>query len=105
MLATVINRPIHMRRRARLVVPNLPLQIIQQGDNRQACFFSDDDYLFYLDWLLDYSQKTDCLMHGYVLMTNYVHLLFTPGDKKSAGELMKRLGQRYVQIRQSHISA
>ena len=86
-----------MPRRARLVVPNIPLHIIQRGNNRQACFYNDDDYLFYLDSLLEYSQKTDCTIHGYVLMTNHVHLLLTPRDKESVGHLMKRLGQRYVQ--------
>jgi putative transposase len=30
-------------------------------------------------------------------MTNHVHLLLTPGKSDSAGSLMKRLGQRYVQ--------
>lgn len=30
-------------------------------------------------------------------MTNHVHLLFTPSHPSSAGDLMKRLGQRYVQ--------
>ena len=36
-------------------------------------------------------------MHAYVLMTNHVHLLLTPSEAKGAGDLMKRLGQRYVQ--------
>ncbi len=90
MLAVIINHHLQMPRRARLVVPNIPLHIIQRGNNRQACFYSDDDYLFYLDWLLEYSQKTGCLIHAYVLMTNHVHLLLTPSDKKSAGDLMKR---------------
>ncbi len=30
-------------------------------------------------------------------MTNHVHLLLTPRDKESVGQLMKRVGQRYVQ--------
>jgi putative transposase len=30
-------------------------------------------------------------------MTNHVHILLTPEKANSAGELMKRLGQRYVQ--------
>jgi len=30
-------------------------------------------------------------------MTNHVHLLITPKTRESAGSLMKRLGQRYVQ--------
>ena len=86
-----------MPRRSRLVVPKIPLHIIQRGNNRQACFFSDDDYLFYLECLQEYSQKTNCMIHGYVLMTNHVHLLLTPRDSESVGQLMKRLGQRYVQ--------
>ncbi len=86
-----------MPRRPRLVCPKIPLHIIQRGNNRQACFFSDDDYLLYLQCLLEYSLKTKCLIHGYVLMTNHVHLLITPSDKDSVGQLMKHLGQRYVQ--------
>ncbi len=86
-----------MPRRARLVVPNIPLHIIQRGNNRQACFFSAEDHIFYLECLLEYSKKTSCLIHGYVLMTNHVHLLLTPREKESASQLMKRLGQRYVQ--------
>ena len=30
-------------------------------------------------------------------MTNHLHLLLTPTSTDSAGRLMKRLGQRYVQ--------
>ena len=30
-------------------------------------------------------------------MTNHVHLLLTPQEKDSAGQLMKHFGQRYVQ--------
>ena len=86
-----------MPRRPRLVVPTVPLHIIQRGNNRQACFFDDDDYLIYLDWLLEYSRKTGCTIHAYALMTNHVHLLLTPNEKDSVGSLMKRLGQRYVQ--------
>ena len=78
MLAVLINGDLLMPRRARLVIPNIPLHIIQRGNNRQACFYSNEDYHFYLDWLLEYSQKTDCLIHAYVLMTNHIHLLLTP---------------------------
>ncbi|PJA58287.1 MAG: transposase, partial [Rhodocyclales bacterium CG_4_9_14_3_um_filter_68_10] len=28
-----------MPRRARLALPNVPLHIIQRGNNRQACFY------------------------------------------------------------------
>ena len=86
-----------MPRRSRLIVPGIPLHVIQRGNNRQACFFTDEDYQCYLDWLDEYSKKTGCAIHGYVLMTNHLHLLLTPKKSDSAGNLMKLVGQRYVQ--------
>jgi len=86
-----------MPRRPRIIIPGVPLHLIQRGNNRQPCFYADEDYCFYLDWLQEYSRDTGCSIHAYVLMTNHVHLLLTPADADSAGALMKRLGQRYVQ--------
>lgn len=86
-----------MPRRARLTLPNVPMHIIQRGNNRQACFFADEDYRFYLDWLQDYAGKTGCRIHAYVLMTNHVHLLVSSAAADGVGALMKALGQRYVQ--------
>jgi len=86
-----------MPRRSRIIVPGVPLHIIQRGNNRQSCFFADEDYQFYLEWLEEYSRSAGCSIHAYVLMTNHVHLLLTPQKIESAGNLMKQLGQRYVQ--------
>ena len=86
-----------MPRRARLSLPNTPLHIIQRGNNRQACFFADEDYRFYLDWLAEHADKTGCRVHAYVLMTNHVHLLISADRGEAPGALMKALGQRYVQ--------
>jgi putative transposase len=71
--------------------------LIQRGNNRQACFFADEDYQFYLEWLEEYAKKTGCQIHAYVLMTNHVHFLLTPQQSSGPGQLMKALGQRYVQ--------
>lgn len=84
-------------RRPRLTTANIPLHIIQRGNNRQACFFADEDYRCYLEWLEEYSHTSGCAIHAYVLMTNHVHLLLTPSEATSTCMLMKRLGQRYVQ--------
>ncbi len=86
-----------MARRPRLVLPQVPLHVIQRGNNRQACFYSDEDYLFYLDHLAEQSEKFGCAVHAYCLMTNHVHLLLTPEKVESVGMMMKGLGQRYVQ--------
>lgn len=86
-----------MPRRPRITMPDVPLHLIQRGNNRQACFFADDDYLFYLDWLKESADKAECAIHAYALMTNHVHLLLTPKSANSPGRMMKQLGQRYVQ--------
>lgn len=86
-----------MPRRARLILPDTPIHLIQRGNNRQVCFVADEDYLLYLDWLAEYAARSGCLVHAYVLMTNHVHLLVTPQETSAAGDLMKGLGQRYAQ--------
>lgn len=86
-----------MPRRARIALPNVPVHLIQRGNNRQACFFADEDYLRYLDWLAEYAVKSGCRIHAYVLMTNHVHLLLSADHADAGGALMKSLGQRYVQ--------
>ncbi len=86
-----------MPRRARIVVPGIPWHIIQRGNNRSACFYTDDDYHKYLDTLKEQAEKYECQIHAYCLMTNHVHLLLTPKYEESASLLMKHLGQRYVQ--------
>jgi putative transposase len=75
----------------------VPVHLIQRGNNRQACFFADEDYQFYLHHLDELARKFGCAVHAYVLMTNHVHLLLTPQQNDSASLLMKHLGQRYVQ--------
>jgi len=86
-----------MPRRPRLTLPNVPLHLIQRGNNRQACFVADEDYRNYLDWLREYADKAGCRIHAYVLMTNHVHLLVSAERGSASGEMMKALGQRYVQ--------
>ena len=82
-----------MPRRARLALPNVPLHLIQRGNNRQVCFFAGEDYRFYLDWLGEYAGKTGCRIHAYVLMTNHVHLLVSAERSEAPGAMMKAMGQ------------
>jgi putative transposase len=86
-----------MPRRKRLQVAGLPTHIIQRGNNRQACFFADDDYQFFLDHLAQLGKRFRCALHAYVLMTNHFHLLITSELETGPSLLMKFLGQRYVQ--------
>jgi len=86
-----------MPRRARITLPEVAHHLIQRGNNRQACFYANQDYELFLKWLQEYATEADCPVHAYVLMTNHVHLLLTPMTSNGVGYLMKRLGQRYVQ--------
>jgi putative transposase len=85
-----------MPRPPRIVLPSVPLHIIQRGNNRVACFASHNDYLVYLDMLRECAFDCGCALHAYVLMTNHVHLLLTPDADNSASMMMQRLGRRYV---------
>ena len=86
-----------MPRRSRIILPNVPQHIIQRGNNRAVCFYADQDYRKYLEWLKEYADKTACQIHAYVLMTNHVHLLISTEQPEAVGAMMKALGQRYVQ--------
>jgi len=85
-----------MPRPPRVVLPSVPLHIIQRGNNRSPCFAAHHDYLVYLDMLRECAFDCGCAVHAYVLMTNHVHLLLSPDDDNSASTMMQRLGRRYV---------
>ena len=56
-----------MPRRPRIVQPGTPLHLIQRGNNRQVCFYAEEDYLIYLDWLKEFAEKCECSVHAYEL--------------------------------------
>lgn len=68
-----------MARKPRFQLAGIPQHIVQRGNNREPCFFSDDDYYRYLNDLNEAANKNNVAIHAYVLMTNHVHILATPG--------------------------
>ena len=85
-----------MPRKPRFYLPGVPVHIVHRGNNRNAIFFDESDYLAYLDWLKDALKRYDCQLHAYVLMTNHVHLLVTPNSQESISRIMQYVGRRYV---------
>ena len=69
---------------------------VSSGNDRQACFARQTDYLRYLQELKEASCKHDCAIHAYVLMTNHVHLLVTPPTTGAISRMMQAVGRRYV---------
>ncbi|MFT4725492.1 MAG: putative transposase [Colwellia sp.] len=63
-----------MARLPRVSPVNVPQHIVQLGNNRQACFASEQDFARYVNWLKEYSKKYFVDIHAWVLMTHHVHL-------------------------------
>lgn len=85
-----------MPRQPRLDLPGIPQHVVQRGNDRQPCFFADVDCTRYLDELREINLKHGAMIHAYVLMTNHVHLLITPGHTGQLTSIMQALGRRYV---------
>ncbi|WP_107852206.1 transposase [Oceanimonas marisflavi] len=85
-----------MPRRKRCYLPGVPSHVVQRGNNRQDCFFSDEDRGFYIKTLTRALERFDVELHAYVLMTNHVHLLMTPSSEDGISKVMQALGRSYV---------
>lgn len=94
-----------MPRRPRLALPGVPLHLIQRGNNCQACFFAEEEYRFYLEWLAEHAGKTGCGVHAYVLMTNHVHLLISADSAVASGGLDEGVGAALCAVCKSRLSA
>ena len=85
-----------MPRLPRLFLPGVAQHIVQRGNNRQACFCSDEDCAACAYWLREAALKYGVAIHAWVFMTNHVHLLVTPHKPDSASLMMQHLGRLYV---------
>jgi putative transposase len=85
-----------MPRRARVYLPDVPAHVVQRGNNRDACFFCEEDFLYYKQVLGEGIKRYGVDLHAYCLMTNHVHLLMTPKEKDSISRVLQHVGRLYV---------
>lgn len=85
-----------MPRRARFCPAGFPVHLIQRGNNRQTIFTCEGDLAAYAHWLEEGAERFGVAIHGWVFMTNHVHLLATPAREGSLSRLMQFLGRLYV---------
>lgn len=85
-----------MARLPRMVVPGMPLHVVQRGNNRSPIFFEPSDYRRYLRLLRGAGERRGCAVHAYVLMTNHVHLLVTPAGQMSVARTLQSVGSSYA---------
>ncbi|MGH8589520.1 MAG: transposase [Gammaproteobacteria bacterium] len=75
-----------------MYLPDIPVHVVQRGNNRDACFLCEDVYRYFLDRLREGQSRFGVALHAYVLLTNHVHLLMTPRDTAGISRLMQHLG-------------
>jgi len=85
-----------MPRHPRFYYPGAVLHVVQRGNNRAPVFASAGDRRFYLACLLRASRTYGVALHAYVLMSNHVHLLASPGHAQALPRMMQALGRSYV---------
>lgn len=68
---------------------------IVRGINRQNIFQDSEDRLMFLSRLGAVKERSQCLIYGYCLMSNHVHLLIAE-MAETISQIMKRLGNAYV---------
>ena len=85
-----------MARKPRFTLPGVPQHVIQRGHNREPCFYSEGDNRRYLDNLHEAAKNNCVAIHAYILMTNHVHLLVTPGHEHGITHMMQDTGRKYV---------
>jgi len=86
-----------MPRIGRAVAVGFPHHITQRGNYGQRVFESDEDYLRYLEWLQQYSQKYALKMWAYCLMSNHVHFIAVPMEDDALAKTFNTLHMRYSQ--------
>ena len=80
---------------ARLVVPHYPHHVTQRGNRRQNTFFSDSDYLAYIDLLAEAKAVSETEIWAYCLMPNHIHLVAVPRHKDSLANTFRIAHREY----------
>jgi putative transposase len=71
--------------------------VVQRRTDSSPCFFTDEDYLVYLDCLKDAAERHKCAVHAYVLMPDHVQLLVSPDTEQRLSRIMRCISGRYVE--------
>jgi putative transposase len=85
-----------MARKPCFNIPVIPQHVIQRGNYREPCCFSEQDYHYSCDALQTAGQKAGCAIHATALMTNQLHLLVTTDAVGSIPAMLQALGRGSV---------
>ena len=94
-----------MPRAPRQVLEGVPHHIVLRGNNRRRLFSYPRDYLHFIRLMDRHLQISEMALHALCLMPNHVHLLLTPFEETALGTFVKRVAQRYAQVRNKRFAA
>lgn len=77
-------------------IPSIPLLIRQKSLKDEPVFFVKKDFQYYLALLQETSEKYNCHIHAYALMSNYVYILATSYADGGVSLMMRALNKDYV---------
>ncbi|MGA2182075.1 MAG: transposase [Bryobacteraceae bacterium] len=84
-----------MARRPRIVVPGVPVHVVQRGNHCEDVFFSDLDRRIFLKLLEKHSQRYGLRIQGYCLMTNHYHVICEPARENSLAYTFRLTNAEY----------
>jgi len=85
-----------MARLARVVCPGCPHHVTQRGNRRQDVFYTEYDYLEFIDLLQSSCAKAGLDVWAYAMMTNHFHLVAVPKTTESLEIAMRECLSTYA---------
>jgi len=86
-----------MPRYARCAAPDVIYHIIHRGNNKQAIFYSPNDYSYFLKLIKEAKKKYMVSIYSYALMINHIHFLLKSCVAEHLAKFMKFIAQRHAQ--------
>lgn len=95
---TLYVNNVRMPRSPRINLEGYIYHVINRGNNRQAIFLDDEDFLRYLNLIGRYKSKFGFKLYSYCLMANHVHLLIEPSKPDSLSKIMQSLTTAHTKL-------
>lgn len=86
-----------MPRRARFIIPNVPVHVTQRGNHRERVFYEPGDAETYLALLNMYARRHGLRIVAYCLMPNHIHLVLVPRDLDGLHRALRAVHSQYAQ--------
>ena len=84
-----------MPRVNRVIAPGFAHHITQRGKYREKVFYCDEDRRLYMALVAEFLLRYGVALEAYCLMSNHVHLIATPDDRRGLTLALQRVHSDY----------